>query len=278
MRPNLGLGGLVADVLGGTEGQDQEEDRVQEDQAEREARALAEALGGLYLLDDPGHRVDEEAEQAKHPQGGHARDEQLHVDVVERNQAGPARLAGLGVDLPLGDDRQDEEDEAEEYDAHAESGDQGADTSGFKPDAHDENDPIAICYTSGTTGRPKGCILGQRESYNLGMSVAPTQHSTPGDRCLLMMPFFHIGAKCIQLAQHHCGGTVYMQRGFDPEAILKSIAENKITITHMAPVMVQQLFESPNIMKYDVSSLHTLIYSAAPMPTATASPCNSPPP
>ena len=151
---------------------------------------------------------------------------------------------------------------AEEYEKVLATGDVAG------PPCRSQEDDIAyLIYTSGTTGRPKGCMLGQRESYNLGMSVSPTQHSTPADRCLLMMPFFHIGAKAIQLAQHHCGGTVFMQRGFEPEAVLKSIADNRITITHMAPVMAQLLFESPNIKKYDVSSLHTLVYSAAPMPT-----------
>ena len=151
---------------------------------------------------------------------------------------------------------------ADEYETVLATGDAAG-----PPCRSQESDIAYLIYTSGTTGRPKGCMLGQRESYNLGMCVAPTQHSTPADRCLLMMPFFHIGAKAIQLAQHHCGGTVFIQRGFDPEAVLKSIADNRITITHMAPVMAQTLFESPNIMKYDVSSLHTLVYSAAPMPT-----------
>jgi acyl-CoA synthetase (AMP-forming)/AMP-acid ligase II len=151
---------------------------------------------------------------------------------------------------------------ADEYEDVLSSGDVGG-----PPCRASEEDIAYLIYTSGTTGRPKGCILGQREMRHFALTMSPSQHSTPADRCLLMMPFFHIGAKVIQLGQHYVGGTVFIQRGFDAEAVLKCIATERITITHMAPVMVQMLFDSPNIGAYDVTSLHTLIYSAAPMPT-----------
>ena len=130
-----------------------------------------------------------------------------------------------------------------------------------------EEDIAYIIYTSGTTGRPKGCMLGQREYRLAAQYLAPAQKATPYDRCLLMMPFFHIGAKAIQNAQHSVGGTVYIQRGFDAEAILRSISDDKITCIHMAPVMVQMLLESPALATADLRSLHSICYAAAPMPS-----------
>jgi acyl-CoA synthetase (AMP-forming)/AMP-acid ligase II len=138
---------------------------------------------------------------------------------------------------------------------------------GGAPIVAQEDDIAYIIYTSGTTGRPKGCMLGQRESRSCAQSLAPAQKATPYDRCLLMMPFFHIGAKAIQNAQHSAGGTVYIQRGFDAEAILRCISEERITSTHMAPVMVQMLLDSPALANADLRSLHTICYAAAPMPS-----------
>ena len=141
-----------------------------------------------------------------------------------------------------------------------EAGDSGA-SSRSEPD-----DIAYIIYTSGTTGRPKGCMLGQRECRLTAQKLALAHGNAPDDRTLLMMPFFHIGAKAMQNAQHQLGGTVYIHRGFDAEAILRCIAEAKITTTHMAPIMVQMLLESPNLASFDISSLRTIVYGAAPMP------------
>ncbi|HHZ09059.1 MAG TPA: long-chain fatty acid--CoA ligase [Rhizobiales bacterium] len=128
-------------------------------------------------------------------------------------------------------------------------------------------DDIAfLIYTSGTTGRPKGVMLGQAGQANAAEILGSDQRNTPDDRLLIMMPLFHIGAKIIQLAQHWRAGTVHVQKGFDPKAIVDCIEREKITVTHMAPTMIQTLLESPAIEKADLSSLRMIVYAAAPMP------------
>ncbi|MES2258354.1 MAG: AMP-binding protein [Pseudomonadota bacterium] len=129
-----------------------------------------------------------------------------------------------------------------------------------------EEDIAYLIYTSGTTGRPKGCMLGQREEYACALSLSAAQRSTADSRILLMMPFFHIGAKAVQMAHSIRGGAVHVQRGFTVETVLEEISREQIHITHMAPVMVQQLLESPLLDRYDIGSLKSLIYAAAPMP------------
>jgi len=128
------------------------------------------------------------------------------------------------------------------------------------------DDVVYLIYTSGTTGRPKGVILGQREELAAAEILGSDMRCYPDDRFLLMMPLFHIGAKILQIAQHWRAGYVVLQRGFDPDAVLRTIEEERITITHMAPTMIQTLIESPAIEKYDVSSLRMIVYAAAPMP------------
>ncbi len=153
-------------------------------------------------------------------------------------------------------------DWAEDYEAVMASGDPAG--SKFRST---EADIAYLIYTSGTTGRPKGCILGQREEVCAAQLLGSDMRCSAADRILLMMPFFHIGAKILQLAQHWRGGTAVIHRNFDPALILRTIASERITITHMAPTMIQTVLESEEIGRHDVSSLEMIVYAAAPMPT-----------
>jgi len=68
-----------------------------------------------------------------------------------------------------------------------------ADTSGFSPALHDENDPIAICYTSGTTGRPKGVAYSHRSTvlHTLVGCLADHWGLKGNDVVLPVTPMFH---------------------------------------------------------------------------------------
>ena len=122
-----------------------------------------------------------------------------------------------------------------------------------------------ILYTSGTTGRPKGCMLDHAGEC----AKAFTQGSLLGlegvDRSLLVMPMFHMGAKSQALCQHWVGGTVHLHRSFDAEAVLRAVHEQRITLLHLAPMLIQALLEVPGRERFDTSCLRTVIYSAAAM-------------
>ncbi|WP_112664420.1 class I adenylate-forming enzyme family protein [Microvirga flavescens] len=133
----------------------------------------------------------------------------------------------------------------------------------FRPSS---DDVAFLIYTSGTTGRPKGVMLSQAGQVAAAEILGSDQRNSPADRLLIMMPLFHIGAKIIQLAQHWRAGTVVIQKGFDAQAILSAIEEEKITVTHMAPTMIQSLLDSPHMGTTDTSSLRMIVYAAAPMP------------
>ena len=130
------------------------------------------------------------------------------------------------------------------------------------------HDIAHLIYTSGTTGRPKGVMLEQGAQARIAEALNGCMKADSADRILLMMPMFHVGAKAMQLGQHWRGGAVYLHRSFDPEAVLQAIQNDRITITHMAPTMIQMLLAHPRIAEFDLSSLRMLVYSAAPMPTA----------
>jgi acyl-CoA synthetase (AMP-forming)/AMP-acid ligase II len=123
-----------------------------------------------------------------------------------------------------------------------------------------------LIYTSGTTGRPKGVMLSQAGQVAAAEILGSDMRNSPADRLLIMMPLFHIGAKIIQLSQHWRAGTVVVQRGFDAKAVLDVVAREMITVTHMAPTMIQSLLDSPEVGTTDTSSLRMIVYAAAPMP------------
>jgi acyl-CoA synthetase (AMP-forming)/AMP-acid ligase II len=148
-----------------------------------------------------------------------------------------------------------------DYEELLESGD--ASGVPFRPTP---DDIAFLIYTSGTTGRPKGVMLGQGGQVAAAEILGSDQRNSPADRLLIMMPLFHIGAKIIQLAQHWRAGTVVVQRGFDPRAVVECIARERITVTHMAPTMIQTLLESSDVTRADLSSLRMIVYAAAPMP------------
>ena len=128
------------------------------------------------------------------------------------------------------------------------------------------DDLVYLMYTSGTTGRPKGVMQEHYAQIEVARGIVQAMQMTSGDRTLLMMPLFHIGAKAVENAALWMSGSVHIHRAFDPAAILKTISEEKISVTHMAPVMIQALLEHPDLTQSDVSSLKGVLYSAAAMP------------
>ncbi len=130
-----------------------------------------------------------------------------------------------------------------------------------------EPDDIAhIIYTSGTTGRPKGVMRSHACELALAESMACVMDVRPRGRMLEVMPFFHAGAQSSALGQMWRGGEVHMHRTFDPAAVLAAVQGERITHLHLVPLMVQALVELPQFETFDLSSVETILYAAAPMP------------
>lgn len=152
-------------------------------------------------------------------------------------------------------------DWAEDYHSFRDQGDPAGAPARPRPD-----DLMHLIYTSGTTGRPKGAMRTHRAEIATGTLMATELGLIVSDRLQLMMPIFHVGARFLQIAVHMRGGSVVLHRMFDPAAILEAIVTERVTMIHMAPTMVQAMLEQPGIEDMDLSSLHTICYSAAPMP------------
>lgn len=135
------------------------------------------------------------------------------------------------------------------------------------------DDPAHLIYTSGTTGRPKGVVRTQQAGLSLAEACATSMQFRINGRCLVLMPLFHVGAQSVASGQHWCGGTVVVHRQFDPEAVARTVAGERIQLTHMTPVMLRRFIDEVDCTAHDFSSLETLCYAAAPMPVPLLERC-----
>jgi acyl-CoA synthetase (AMP-forming)/AMP-acid ligase II len=126
-------------------------------------------------------------------------------------------------------------------------------------------DDIAyLLFTSGTTGASKCCILGQREMRQVAFTMNNEMRCGSADHGLINMPMFHFGALGIIGGLHARGGTVVLQQQFDAADAVRLIAEERITVLHLAPVMLRELLDEVGD-HCAVESVRTVVYSAAPM-------------
>lgn len=127
-----------------------------------------------------------------------------------------------------------------------------------------------ICYTGGTTGLAKGVMLSHLAvwSSSVALSIDYSQLSAPGTIFLHAMPLFHSGGSAVLFAVTIAGGSHVFLPGFNAQAILKTIQDEKVTHTQLVPTMVRMLLDQADFADYDLATLKTLIYGAAPMSTA----------
>jgi fatty-acyl-CoA synthase len=127
---------------------------------------------------------------------------------------------------------------------------------------------IAILnYTGGTTGKSKGALRthAQLASYSAGILADFEIPMAP--RYLVIAPMSHVAGTKI-LPTLTLGGTVHLVRGFDPEAVLATIARERIDFTLLVPTMIYMLLDHPALGRTDLSSLDLLLYGASPMSPA----------
>ncbi|MDT5233920.1 MAG: hypothetical protein QOI39_4420 [Mycobacterium sp.] len=126
------------------------------------------------------------------------------------------------------------------------------------------DDIACLIFTSGTTGASKCCILGQREHRRVAFTMNAEMRTGSTDRGLINMPMFHIGAMAIIGGMHARGGTVVLQQQFDPDEAVRLISHERITLVHLAPVMLRAVLDATTDVR-SLETLRTVIYAAAPM-------------
>jgi fatty-acyl-CoA synthase len=130
------------------------------------------------------------------------------------------------------------------------------------------DDPINIQYTSGTTGFPKGATLSHHNILNNGFFVGELCGYTKDDRVCIPVPLYHcFGMVMGNLGCITHGATmVYPSAGFEPEATLATIEEERCTSLYGVPTMFIAELGHPEFASFDLSSLRTGIMAGSPCP------------
>ncbi|MCC7286334.1 MAG: AMP-binding protein [Burkholderiaceae bacterium] len=130
-----------------------------------------------------------------------------------------------------------------------------------------DDEPVLLCYTSGSTGAPKGALLSGRALAANADAAVQMHGLTPDDRVLTTLPLFHVGGLNIQtLPALRLGCAVTLHAKFDPEAALDAIARERITLTVLVPAQLEALLAHPRWPAADLSSLRVIATGSTVVP------------
>ncbi|MBK5286893.1 MAG: acyl--CoA ligase [Acidimicrobiia bacterium] len=142
----------------------------------------------------------------------------------------------------------------------------------------EEDDILAILYTSGTTGKPKGATithrqalanlmnlaLGSQANAAMGKGEQRTEHQAAA---LLIVPLFHVTGTCSTMIVAYAGGSklVLMPPGrFDADHAMATIEREKVSSIGGVPTVMWRIVEADNFADYDLSSVTRIGYGGAP--------------
>ena len=152
-----------------------------------------------------------------------------------------------------------------EYEALLASGDSSFDW--LMP--QDEWESIALNYTSGTTGRPKGVVYHHRGAYLNAMSQVISWRMTLHPRYLTIVPLFHCNGWCHTWLMPAMGGTIVCCRDITAKAIFDAIADEKVTHFGGAPIVLNTLVNAPETDRRSFDHVVEVFTAGAPPAPAT---------
>ena len=142
----------------------------------------------------------------------------------------------------------------------------------------EEDDVLAILYTSGTTGKPKGATITHRQALanlmNLALSSQASAAQGKGElrtehqaAALLIVPLFHVTGTCSTMMTAYAAGSklVLMPPGrFDADHAMATIEREKVSSIGGVPTVMWRIVEADNFTDYDLTSVTRIGYGGAP--------------
>jgi acyl-CoA synthetase (AMP-forming)/AMP-acid ligase II len=135
-------------------------------------------------------------------------------------------------------------------------------------------DVVALPYSSGTTGLPKGVMLTHHNLVSNMCQMTGLDYFNEDDTLICVLPLFHIyGLVVVMNMGLYRGATVVTMPRFELEQFLRLIQDHGVTMAHIVPPIVLALSNSPLVDQYNLSTLHTIFCGAAPLSEALTQVC-----
>ena len=131
-------------------------------------------------------------------------------------------------------------------------------------------DLLALPYSSGTTGLPKGVMLSHRNLVVNNIQCLSAGKITQQDVLLIFLPFYHIYGTMLMGVSVAAGATMVIMEGFNLEESLWSVEEYGVTLYYAVPPILLALTQYPDIQKRKLSSVRYIMVGAAPVPPEVA--------
>lgn len=120
-------------------------------------------------------------------------------------------------------------------------------------------DILTLCYTSGTTGKPKGCMMSQRAFLGSNQNIVMSYGVRETDAWLNVIPFYHMGDLGFFFAFFHMGTANVILKKAEIEEILLNIEKNRCTGTLLVPPLLKAVIDYQREKGFDVSSLKFVV-------------------
>jgi len=138
-----------------------------------------------------------------------------------------------------------------------------------------ETDDALLMYTSGTTGKPKGCVLSNRSVCAGGEYTSAAHELSAQDRVLCAMPLYHINGQIVTtVAPLVHGGSVVMPHRFSVSGYWEMVTRYQCTWINVVPTIIAYLMNAPTPREkgLDVSKVKFCRSASAPLPSVSSKP------
>ena len=136
------------------------------------------------------------------------------------------------------------------------------------------DDVLCLCYSSGTTGRPKGAVLTHEgQLWAIVSNLGSSEDFNLSGNYLLVMPMFHLGGLLPLEVAIFGGSTVVIMKTFDPNEVWNVVGRERVTSGLVVPAMLNAMLNVYDPEKHDLSSIRNLWCAAAPLPVTLIERC-----